>query len=279
MTEYPLYRPELEHDACGVGFLADVAGRPRRDIVSRGLTALERLTHRGAPPALATIDGCGVMTAIPWTLLAREMSAREIDGFARRALGMFFVPHGESRRARALIERALRQFGGANIAWRSVPVDATMLAESVRGTAPEIHQAVIGFAEPATGAETAIFRARLAIEQAARADRTLAGLAVVSLSTKTVVYKGLLEPSTLPRFYPDLGDRAFESSFIVFHQRFSTNTAAEWSMAQPFRILAHNGEINTIGGNRSWMRARAATATARSEPPAAIRTRSMKPSI
>jgi glutamate synthase domain-containing protein 2/glutamate synthase domain-containing protein 1/glutamate synthase domain-containing protein 3 len=258
MTEYPLYRPELEHDACGVGFLADVAGRPRRDIVSRGLTALERLTHRGAPPALATIDGCGVMTAIPWTLLAREMSAREIDGFARRALGMFFVPHGESRRARALIERALRQFGGANIAWRSVPVDATMLAESVRGTAPEIHQAVIGFAEPATGAETAIFRARLAIEQAARADRTLAGLAVVSLSTKTVVYKGLLEPSTLPRFYPDLGDRAFESSFIVFHQRFSTNTAAEWSMAQPFRILAHNGEINTIGGNRSWMRARAA---------------------
>ena len=258
MTDYPLYRPELEHDACGVGFLADVAGRPRRDVVSRGLTALERLSHRGAPPALATIDGCGVMTAIPWTLLAREMSAREIDGFARRAIGMFFVPPGESRRARALIERALRQYGASGIAWRSVPVDATVLADSVCQTAPEILQAVIGFAEPAARVESALLRARLSIEQAAREEQTLAGLAVVSLSTKTIVYKGLLEPSTLPRFYRDLSDRVFESSFIVFHQRFSTNTAADWSMAQPFRVLAHNGEINTIGGNRLWMRARAA---------------------
>ncbi|HEX3701889.1 MAG TPA: glutamate synthase large subunit [Vicinamibacterales bacterium] len=259
LTGYPLYRPELEHDACGVGFLADVAGRPRRDVVLRGLTALERLAHRGASPALATIDGCGVMTAIPWTLLARELAARDIDGYASRALGMFFSPPGASRQMRSLVERALRRQGAAAVVWRDVPVEPGALAPSVRATAPEIHQAVIGFTAPAAGVEGALFRARLDMEHlAASADDALPGFAVVSLSTRTVVYKGLLEPSTLAPFYGDLRDPAFESSYIVFHQRFSTNTAADWSMAQPFRVLAHNGEINTIAGNRLWMRARAA---------------------
>jgi glutamate synthase domain-containing protein 2/glutamate synthase domain-containing protein 1/glutamate synthase domain-containing protein 3 len=256
MHPYPLYAPELEHDACGVGFLADVAGRPRRDIVTRGLTALERLTHRGAPRALATIDGCGVMTAIPWTLIAREIASRDIDGFAIRGLGMFFMPGGESRRGRVLVEAELRRHGAVRITWRRVPVDEAVLADSVSATAPEVHQAVIGFSTDAAAADTALYRARLGIEHAAQ-EQKLAGFCVVSLSTTTVVYKGLLEPSTLAAFYADLSDRAFESPYIVFHQRFSTNTAANWSLAQPFRVLAHNGEINTIAGNRIWMRARA----------------------
>jgi glutamate synthase domain-containing protein 2/glutamate synthase domain-containing protein 1/glutamate synthase domain-containing protein 3 len=256
MHPYPLYAPELEHDACGVGFLADVAGRPRRDIVTRGLTALERLTHRGAPRALATIDGCGVMTSIPWTLLAGEFAACEIDGFASRGLGMFFLPRGEAQRGRGLVEVALRRHGAERITWRVVPVDDGAIADSVADTAPEVHQAIIGFGAAAAAADAALYRARLDM-QAAADDLKLDGFCVVSLSTKTVVYKGLLEPATLAEFYGDLANPAFDSPYIVFHQRFSTNTAANWSLAQPFRVLAHNGEINTIAGNRTWMRARA----------------------
>ena len=259
MTEYPLYIPELEHDACGIGFLADVTGRPRRDVVTRGLTALARLAHRGAPPALATIDGCGVLTAIPWTL-ARPRIARARASTASAAGRS--ACSSSPRAARAACARSssarLREHGAVSVAWRLVPIDAGALADSVRATAPEIHQAVIGFARPRAGVEIALLRARLAIEQAAR-DEALAGFAVVSLSTKTVVYKALRRRRRRCRGSIRTSANArFESPFIMFHQRFSTNTSADWALAQPFRMLAHNGEINTIAGNRLWMRARAA---------------------
>ncbi len=144
--------------------------------------------------------------------------------------------------------------------WRRVPVEPEALTSTIRRTAPEIHQARLAFDAPEATVERALFRARLGIDRAL-AEAGVAPVAIVSLSTATVVYKALVVPAALPRFYPDLADPAFESPFVVFHQRFSTNTAADWALAQPFRTTAHNGEINTIAGNRRWFQARAADTT------------------
>ncbi len=242
----------MHHDACGVGFVARITGEPGHDIVRHGLTALVRLAHRGAPASLGAVDGCGLLTAIPWPVVLQSLRAAPPPG-RTRALGMLFVHPSDLDRATTLVERELRSLGVAWV-WRTVPTDRAAVLKAQRPSTPRVLQVAIGMADARDTAEERLFGARLRMESAARAAGIR--LDVVSLSTRTVVYKALTTPEALPVFYPDLHDEAFISRFVVFHQRFSTNTSANWALAQPFRLLAHNGEINTIAGNRRWMRAR-----------------------
>src|SRR4051812_49202443 len=252
-------QPSSEHDACGVGFIAHVRGRAGRDIVSHGLSALRRLTHRGADASLGAVDGCGVLTGIPWAWVA-DVFGGTVMAARTRGLGVLFVHPDDRLEAAELVERELRLAGARSVDWRIVPTDPTAVLRAQRGTTPKVLQVLAGFDEARQAADAALYRARLRIERLARAAGVR--LTLVSLSSRTIVHKALVTPDALDRFYPDLADERFVSSFITFHQRFSTNTSADWALAQPFRTLAHNGEINTIAGNRLWMRARAADETA-----------------
>ena len=258
-SDFPLYRPDLERDECGVGFIADVRGRRSRELVERGLAALGRLTHRGAVPDAASVDGAGVLTHIPWTLIAADLPARVFDQAATRVAGMFFVPSATTVDVRRLVEGELRRAGFTAVYWRQVPVDPAVGhgddGRVIGSDAPEVHQAIAVAPSVVARLESKLHAARLRLEQQA-STRGFAGFSVVSLSPSTLVYKGLLTPEELPRYYTDLRDPRFDSALILFHQRFSTNSTARWELAQPFRWLAHNGEINTIAGNRIWMRAR-----------------------
>src|SRR5262245_27436824 len=238
----------MGHDACGVGFIADTRRQPSHDTIRLGLSALQRVTHRGAPAALGAVDGCGVMTAIPWDLLPPG-----------QALGMVFVHPADRFRVEALVERELGASGARTLCWRVVPTDPSAVLPAQRDITPIVLQVIVSYGGHEKAIDEALYRARLRIEQAARTHAIR--VSVASLSTRTVVYKGLLTPEALARFYPDLDDPRFAAKFIVFHQRYSTNTSADWALAQPFRLVAHNGEINTIAGNRSWMCARTADAT------------------
>src|SRR4051812_33392346 len=247
-----------DHDACGVGFIAHARGRSGRDIVSLGLSALRRVTHRGADASLGSVDGCGVLTAIPWTWIAGAFGGR-LAAARTRGLGMLFVHPSDRLQAAEIVERELRHAGARSIDWRIVPTDPAAVLRAQRDTTPTVLQVVAGF-DGRQGTDAALYRARLRIERFALTAGVR--LTIVSLSTRTMVHKALVTPDALDRFFPDLADPRFISPFITFHQRFSTNTSADWALAQPFRTLAHNGEINTIAGNRLWMRARAADATA-----------------
>ena len=245
------------HDACGVGFIARPDGAPARQVVALGLAALRRLTHRGAPAALGAVDGCGVLAAIPWAFI--ESAAGRLPAGRTRALAMLFVDPADEARAMALVEEEFQACGALDVLWRRVATDASAVLPAQRPTTPLVLQAVAAFDDGRVRGELTAYRSRLRIERAAAEQGV--GVRVASLSTRTVVYKGLVTPETLDTFYPDLADAAFTSPFITFHQRYSTNTSADWALAQPFRTLAHNGEINTIGGNRRWMRARLADAS------------------
>src|SRR5262245_51336660 len=245
-------RVTMHHDACGVGFIARISGEPGHDILRHGLTALVRLAHRGAPASLGFVDGCGLLTAIPWPVVSSSIAGRMPVGRSR-ALGMLFVHPSDRDTAVELVERTL-DAAGASWAWRRVPTDPAAVLRAHRDTTPIVLQVVAAFPAGRQVIEATLFRTRLRLESAARTAGVR--LAVVSLSSTTVVYKALTPPESLAQFYPDLADRNFATRFVVFHQRFSTNTTADWALAQPFRQLAHNGEINAIGGNRAWMRAR-----------------------
>jgi glutamate synthase (ferredoxin) len=249
----PLYDPRFEHDACGVGFLTDQQGRASHELLQHGLAALTKLTHRGAVGAARlSIDGTGILADIPWALLDREVpNGRGRD--RARAAGMLFVPPSAAGEVRSLVEDALRAHGWHVRAWREVPVHREILGPAYRENAPLFQQVIVG--SSIATAERDLYRARLHIERLAR-ERGLDDFAIASLSPKTIVYKALVDPENLPRFYPDLADAAYATRLIVFHQRFSTNTYPRWELAQPFHLIAHNGEINTIQGNRLWMQAR-----------------------
>ncbi len=248
-----------ERDACGVGFVADRRGRHSHEILRRALAAVAAMSHRGAVAADArTGDGAGVLTHIPYAILRHDLRLRIPN--ADLGAGMVFLPQeiDAARRARALIDAALEDGGVRVLGWRDVPVDPSALGDHARRTQPEIAQVVV--ARPADldddAFERALYRLRRIIEKRAAAE----GLAlyIPSLSRATIVYKGLLVSPQLPRFYPDLVDPAFETAIAVFHQRYSTNTSPSWPLAQPFRLLAHNGEINTLQGNVTWMASREA---------------------
>ncbi len=242
--------PWRERDACGVGFVARADGARTRDILSLALTAVARLAHRGAASNDKSGDGAGVLTQIPHRLLG-------VGPVERVALGMFFLPPQGVDEAVDLIEGALVSLGMSVLGWRVVPVDAGVLGPLAAASQPAIRQVFVG---PPSGPANAqawerrLYLARRVIER--RAANAGLEIFVCSLSCRTVVYKALLVGTELPGFYADLRSPLFETGIAVFHQRYSTNTLPSWPLAQPFRLLAHNGEINTLWGNRNAMLAR-----------------------
>src|SRR2546426_5671369 len=269
---YPLYDAVWEHDACGTGFLAQISGDASHELVLTALEALTRLTHRGAQDADAeTSDGAGLLTQIPRALLCEELRAQGVvvpdpDDLA---IGMLFLPsQGRSSadyiQSRQLIEQVLIEVGLAwpqaeKVRWRNPPIDFSLLGARARATAPSIAQVLLMRPAQLSAEEydRALYHARRLVEQRLQ-TAGINDCYIVSLSRTTLVHKGLLAPSELARFYLDLADPRYASAFAIFHQRYSTNTFPSWSLAQPMRLLAHNGEINTIQGNRNWMRAREA---------------------
>ncbi|MBC8160901.1 MAG: glutamate synthase large subunit, partial [Roseiflexaceae bacterium] len=265
-----LYDPQFEHDACGIGFIARLDGQPRHEVVSMAVTALGNMAHRGGVDADGkTGDGAGVLTQIPRRLFARELELQGISyPIEDLAVGMLFLPQDVARRALALrtLEQGLAEYELVLLGLRTVPVDVEMLGERARRTQPMIQQALIGRRSvdvdqlPAIAPEIyerALYLARRATEALAR-KQGLDDFYIASLSHRTIVYKGMLTATLVPQFYLDLQDAAYESAVAVFHQRYSTNTFPAWEVAQPFHMLSHNGEINTLHGNITWMRARAA---------------------
>ncbi|MDX1975619.1 MAG: glutamate synthase large subunit [Rickettsiales bacterium] len=260
-----LYDPATEHDACGVGLVAAIDGKPRRDIVEAGIAALKAVYHRGAVDADGkTGDGAGINIQIPFDFFKEhiERSGRTLTS-ERLAVGMMFLPKknfAAQETCRAIIEREILNFGYRIYGWRQVPVKADVIGEIASDSRPEIEQILIGAKPDMDEArfELELYVIRKRIEKAVRA-RAINDFYVCSLSCRSIIYKGLFKAEQLTAFYPDLLDERFISAYAIFHQRFSTNTAPAWHLAQPFRMIAHNGEINTLKGNMNFMRSHEAT--------------------
>jgi len=245
-------RGHPDHDACGAGFVVKLAGGATHEVVDRALLALQRLSHRGGIDAdAASGDGAGLLTALPQRMLAHAARDLRISLPRVFGLGMLFIQPGEGVRVQAELTALASAMELQVLGWREVPTNYSVLGPRAAQTAPSVWQCFIAATGENTGFERKLFLFRK------RAEAELAdAVYFCSLSSRTVVYKGLLSPRQLAEFYPDLHDREFETPFAIFHQRFSTNTQPAWHLAQPFRLLAHNGEINTITGNRRWMDAR-----------------------
>src|SRR5215204_40354 len=240
---------------CGIALVADARGRRTHDIVEQALDALVRLSHRGAPPETASIDGAGILTQIPWDVFRDDLPGAFSRPGAERALGMLFMPRSRVEALKPVVAAELRASGFGECHWRSVPVSFETFGHARRVGLPAIVQVAALASKGVGNVEAALYRVRQRIDAAAAPERKH-GFAVVSLSSRTVVYKGLLSPAELPAFFPDLRDSAFRSAIAIVHQRFSTNTTPRWALAQPFHLLAHNGEIATVAGNRRWTGAR-----------------------
>ena len=244
-----------DHDACGTGFVARLGGAASHDIVNIALTALERLTHRGGVDADgASGDGAGLLTSLPEQFFRRRAQEQGIDLPEVFGLGFAFFPAGTSLDARAAVEAAADTERLRILGWRRVPTNTNSLGSRALETMPEIWQF---FVAPFHASRAVVrFEWRLSLLRK-RAESLLPERCYLcSLSSRTVVYKGLLTPWQFPQFYEDLRDASFETTFAIFHQRYSTNTQPSWHLAQPFRYSAHNGEINTIVSNRRWLRAK-----------------------
>ena len=264
--------PWREHDACGVGFVARASGERSADVTRLALQALARVAHRGAAATDRSGDGAGLLTQIPLSLFYREAASRglALERGQPFAVGAFFLPRSDDALCHAtrIIEDVLRGDGITVLGWRDVPVDPDVLGAGARATLPAIRQVVL--AAPADGGrrdeaawERALYLARRTIERrVAEVEPSLEPFFACSLSCRTLVYKALLTGTQLAGFYPDLVSPDFETAIAIFHQRYSTNTTSSWPLAQPFRMLAHNGEINTLWGNRNAMRAREPALTA-----------------
>jgi glutamate synthase (NADPH/NADH) large chain/glutamate synthase (ferredoxin) len=260
-----LYRAENEHDSCGVGFVAQVSGRRSNRILRIGLRSICSLMHRGALDADAkTGDGAGIVTQIPYKLFVPEVArlGHKLFQESDLAIGVMFLPHDNAyaqARAKAITGEILEKRGLFLFGWREVPVNLNVLGEKAQMTMPRIEQVLVGrpWGMADDDYERRLFLARNEIEDAAANDR-IRNFYIPSLSHRTIVYKGLLVSASLEKFYLDLSNRAYETALAIYHQRYSTNTFPTWPLAQPFRMLAHNGEINTIRGNRNWMQSREA---------------------
>ncbi|MEN0045404.1 MAG: glutamate synthase large subunit, partial [Pseudomonadota bacterium] len=255
-----LYRPSFERASCGFGLIANVDDEPSHWLVKTAIEALTRLTHRGAVAADGkTGDGCGLLMSAPQAFLRTVAGEAGIDLPDRFAAGVVFLNQHDTvaRRARTELESQLTKVGLSTAGWRAVPVDPSVCGEEALRTLPRIEQVFVAAPE---GMARALFNRLLFIARR-RTELALADVDesfyVTSLCANTLSYKGMVMPAALPEFYKDLRDPRLESSVCVFHQRFSTNTWPQWRLAQPFRLIAHNGEINTIRANRNWALARA----------------------
>ena len=254
-----LYDPRFEHDSCGVGFVADINGGRSRLVLDKALEALVNLTHRGAVSADAkTGDGAGVLTQIPSAIFVPEAArlGATVTNDGDLAVGVAFLPTENPEPARRLIEDAARSCGLTTLGWRETPLDVSVVGGQGLATLPRIEQVLVTWPE-APSADAFARRLYLARKIAEHAiERESAGAYIASLSNRTIVYKGMLVAPQLQTFYKDLDNPDYATALAVLHQRYSTNTLPKWELAQPFRMLGHNGEINTVEGNRNWMRAR-----------------------
>ncbi|WP_089728002.1 glutamate synthase large subunit [Candidatus Thiosymbion oneisti] len=257
-----LYDPTREHDACGVGFVCNIKNRKSHTIIRQGLEILQRLTHRGAVGADPKAgDGAGILIQLPDAFF-RAVVDFELPPVGQYGVGHVFLPQAADKRheMETLVDRHLTEGGHRILGWRDVPVDNRDLGESVLPTEPFIRQVFVG--RPADcpdqdGFERRLFTTRKGMSNAIRRagiDKT--AYYVTSLSSRTITYKGMLLADQVGRFYLDLQDERFASALALVHQRFSTNTFPTWDLAQPFRMICHNGEINTLRGNVNWMAAR-----------------------
>ena len=259
----PLWKPEFEHDACGVGFIANLGGERTHGVIEKAVAGLKNLAHRGAIDADAvTGDGAGILTEIPYELLADFLAERGKHLYSERDLAVcvIFLPRDNEyaqAHGKHLIEENARREGLTFLAWREVPVDPTCLGKKAEMTRPLIFQGLFARKDEISDARFER-RCYLAMKGSGRdaAKAKLPGFYTVSFSSRTITYKGLLNAPQLRRFYVDLKNPRYLSPYAIFHQRFATNTFPDWTKAQPFRMLAHNGEINTIRGNRNLMLAR-----------------------
>jgi glutamate synthase domain-containing protein 2/glutamate synthase domain-containing protein 1/glutamate synthase domain-containing protein 3 len=259
-----MYDPRFEHDACGIGFVCDISGRSSHEIVQKGLQVLVNLTHRGAAGSdPETGDGAGILMRIPHEFLARECEGLEIalPEPGEYGVGMIFLPRDESarRRCEQIVEQTVTAESQHLLGWRTVPVDPSSIGRTARLAQPVVKQVFTlrGAGIDPLGFERKLFLIRKIIERAVHQEG-IAGFHIASFSARTLVYKGLLLAYQVKKFYPDLADPSMVTSLALVHQRYSTNTWPTWDLAQPFRYLCHNGEINTVRGNHNWMRARQA---------------------
>jgi glutamate synthase (NADPH/NADH) large chain len=266
-----LYDPAQERDACGVAFVADLNGRRSHDVVAKGLSALIRLDHRGARGAeYNTGDGAGIMVQVPDTYF-RAIVDFPLPPAGQYATGHVFLPADEADAARAItvFEKFALVEGGDVLGWRDVPVDPSDLGESAEAARPRIRQVFLA-AHRLTGSAAGpadaplsgldLDRVAFCIRKQTERETAQRGVAAYfpSLSSRTMTFKGMLTPDQLPAFFPDLLDERVDSAIALVHSRFSTNTFPSWPLAHPYRFIAHNGEINTIRGNKNWMQAREA---------------------
>ncbi len=259
LTEAGVYGPQMEHDACGVGFVAARDGKPRRAVVESAIEALQAIWHRGAVDADGmTGDGAGIHIEIPRDFFIEHIArtGHDDDG-GRLAVGMVFLPRTDlaaQERCRCIVEQEILAVGHYIYGWRQVPVNIRALGAKASATRPEIEQ--IMFSMPAdtdlVEAERQLYIVRRRIEEAVR-KHMITDFYICSMSSRSIIYKGMFLAEQVTAFFPDLLDERFISSFAIYHQRYSTNTMPTWRLAQPFRVLAHNGEINTIRGNQNWM--------------------------
>ena len=255
-----LHRPEDVRDNCGFGLIAHTSGDPSHRLLQVAIESLTCMTHRGGIAADGrTGDGCGLLMQMPETFM-RELAAQCFGhrGGGRLAVGQVFLAadDGAASAGRAALERALDGYELRVIGWREVPIDREVCGNIARSTLPRIEQLFIDAGGMSPDAlSSALLVARRRAEIACTGDPDFY---ICSLSARVIAYKALVMPVDLPRFYRDLSDSRLATAICVFHQRFSTNTAPRWPLAQPFRLLAHNGEINTIEGNRNWAEARTA---------------------
>ena len=249
-----------EKDACGVGFLANLQGEASHWVLQQALRGLDCMEHRGGCGGDGDSgDGAGVLCGIPWSYLEEVWPEAAAAKGAARGLGMVFLPADAAKREQAKLfcDDEAAKLGLGSLGWRAVPLDASVLGPLARQTAPAIEQWLLAADQAGDDLEALLFRLRRRCGDRARAvwGPGPGELYFASLSSRTVVYKGMVRSAVLPAFYGDLRDARFAVSFAVYHRRFSTNTLPRWPLAQPMRLLGHNGEINTLLGNLNWARA------------------------
>ena len=253
-----LYDPRFEHDACGVGMVARLDNEPTHEVITRALEALENLEHRGASGADAcTGDGAGILMQMPDELL-RSVVDFELPPLGAYGVLMCFLPNDEQARGRleALLERTVLEEGQRMLGWREVPIDPTQCGEVAAACRPVIRQLYVGAGPSHESDQDAFERKLYVIRRRCELTAQEPGLYVASSSSRTINYKGMLISYQLAPFYADLRDERTKSALALVHSRFSTNTFPSWELADPYRVICHNGEINTVMGNVNWMRAR-----------------------
>jgi glutamate synthase (NADPH/NADH) large chain len=261
MAEHSLYRDADEHASCGVGLVVSIDGKASRKVVENGIDALKAVWHRGAVDADGkTGDGAGIHVQIPvpffYDQIERTGHTPIMDQLI--AVGQVFLPRtdfGAQETCRTIVETEVLRMGYNIYGWRHVPVKVDCLGDKANATRPEIEQILISNSKDVDEEtfERELYVIRRRIEKAAAAAQ-VGGMYICSLSCRSIIYKGMMLAEQVAEFYPDLMDERFESAFAIYHQRYSTNTFPQWWLAQPFRMLAHNGEINTLKGNLNWMR-------------------------